>query len=100
MTDATALKLLATQAAIEKMFSGSYFDICTIDNVVKMMGLKPDREAYQILRTLHCVHYNQMPRELIEELPMLIHRVLTSPALESSRLNIVSDSHGLAVIRH
>lgn len=61
----TDLKMLAAQAALQKMFDQDYFSICTIDNIAKMMGVKPNREAYQILHTLHCVDYNQMPPALL-----------------------------------
>lgn len=94
------LKLMATQAALVKMLSGSYFDICTIDNITKMMGIKPNRDAYDVLRTLHCVHYNQMPEKLLEQLPDLIHAVLVSPAFEASRINVVQDGNVLRLVRH
>lgn len=96
----SSIKLLAAQAALQKMLSGSHFSICTMDRIIEMMGLKPDREAYDILHTLHCVDYNQMPAELIEELPTLIHRVLASPTFEASRLNIISKAGGLALVKH
>ena len=96
----TDLKLLAAQAALAKMLASDYFDICTIDRVTEMMGIKPDREAYGILRTLHCVHYNQMPRQLLEGVPELIMRVLQSPALDASRINIVHDGTSLRLVKH
>ncbi len=94
------IKLLAAQAALQKMLSSSHFSICTIDRIIEMMGLKPDREAYEILHTLHCVDYNQMPSELVDELPTLIHRVLASPSFEASRLNIINQAGGLALVKH
>lgn len=96
----TEIKMMAAQAALRKMVEGNYFDICTIDNVVKMLDVKPDRDTYQVLHTLHCVHYNQMPPELLEKLPELIHKALTSPSFEASRINVVSNGRGLRLIKH
>lgn len=94
------IKMMAAQAALRKMVEGDYFDICTIDKIVRMLEVKPDRGVYEVLSTLHCVHYNQMPAELLERLPELIHKVLTSPAFEASRINVVSAGRGLRLIKH
>lgn len=96
----TDLKMLSTQAALVKLFDQSYFSVCTIDRITEMMGIKPDREAYQILRTLHCVDYNQMPPALLQALPDLIMRVMQSPALDASRINIVSEGSSLKLVKH
>lgn len=94
------IKLLAAEAALRKMVEGDYFDICTIDRMVEMLGIKPDAEAYSILRTLHCVHYNKMGAELLSALPELIHKVLDSPRFDSSRINIVEQRGGLRLVKH
>lgn len=70
------IKVLAAEAALQKMLKGGHFSICTIDKIVDMLSIKPAREEYDILRTLHCVDYNQMQPELLEHLPTLIMRVL------------------------
>ena len=94
------LKAMAAEAALKKMVQDKHFSICTLDTIVSMMDVKPDREAYNILRTLHCVDYNQMSPELLRALPDLIATVLRSPSFESSRVNIVSDGTGLQIIKH
>ena len=96
----TELKLMAAQAALHKMLAGSSFSICTMDRIIEMMGIKPNRDAYEILHTLHCVNYNQMPAKLLEQLPDLICAVLSSPAFEASRINIVQDGNVLRLVRH
>jgi hypothetical protein len=96
----TEIKMMAAQAALRKMVEGSSFSICTIDSIVEMLDVKPDRDTYQVLRTLHCVSYNQMPTELLEKLPELIHKVLTSPAFEASRINVVSNGQSLRLVKH
>lgn len=95
----TDLKLMAAQAALTKLVSGGHFSICTIDTIAKMLGVKPEREAYQILHTLHCVDYNQMAPALLNELPNLIARVLQSPSFEASRINIVGSGTSLKIVK-
>lgn len=94
------IKVMAATAALQKMLAQKYFDICTIDNIIKMLGIVPDREAYSILHTLHCVDYDQMQPELLEQLSVLIMRVLDSPRMDTSRINIVTDGRGLRLVKH
>lgn len=94
------LQLMAAEAALQKMLSEKHFNICTMDRIIDMLGIKPDKEAYSILSTLHCIDYNAMRRELIEALPDLIHRVLQSPSFEASRINIVESGNVLKLVRH
>lgn len=93
------IKLMAAQAALTKLVQGGHFSICTIDKIAKMLSVKPEREAYQILSALHCVDYNQMSPELMAELPNLISRVLQSPSFEASRINIVSSGTFMRLVR-
>jgi len=72
----TYLEELAAQAALNKMFRGGYFSICTLDDVLKMGSIIPDRKAYAILHTLHCVDFKDMPDELRSEIPELIRQCL------------------------
>lgn len=95
----TDLKLMAAQAALTKLVNKSFFDICTIDKIVEMLGVKPEREAYSILSALHCVDYNQMPPALFQELPNLIARIVQSPTFEASRINIVGSGTELRIVR-
>lgn len=95
----TQIKLMAAQASLQKLVSQGHFSICTIDTIAEMLGVKPEREAYQILRTLHCVDYNQMSADLLNELPGLIARVIQSPSFEASRINIVSAGNSLKIIK-
>lgn len=95
----TDLKVMAAHAALTKLVSSGHFSICTIDTIAKMLGVVPEREAYQILHTLHCVDYNQMPAALLSELPNLIARVLQSPTFEAARINIVGSGTSLKIVK-
>lgn len=73
------LKQLAALTALNAMFSKNYFDICTIDSVATMLQVNPKGETYDLLRTMHCVHYDKMPRELRGQLPDLVMQCLGGP---------------------
>lgn len=58
--------------AIRKMFQNGWLSISDIDQCLKLAGVIPMGRAYEILRTLHCVHFKDMPRELAEKIPALL----------------------------
>jgi hypothetical protein len=84
----TDLKKLAALTAINNMLAGGHFNICAIDSVAEMMGIpRNGSEAYQTLRTLHCIDYAKMPVELRNAIPGLIEQVLgVQPAYQFSVL--------------
>ena len=73
---------LSVLTALNKMMSSSHFDICTVDSAAKALGTIPCGQAYKILRPLHCVHWQDMPRELRDAVPKLIERCLQVPAYQ------------------
>lgn len=79
MTD-QQISHLSALTALNRMLIGSYFDICTIDKIVKLLATAPDGRAYRILHTLHCVHWCDMPPELRDAVPRLIERCINVPA--------------------
>lgn len=52
------------QTALKKMFEGNYFCICTIDKIIEMTGCIPDKQNYNRLSTLHCIHWNEMEKDV------------------------------------
>ncbi|MBL4833605.1 MAG: hypothetical protein JKY26_06475 [Pseudomonas sp.] len=94
------IKVMAAQAALQKMLTDGYLCICTIDKITRMLSIVADREAYDVLRTLHCVHFDQMQPELLEQIPVLIMRVLDSPRMDTSRINLVSDGKHIRLVKH
>ena len=78
----TEIQILVVKTALKKMMTGGYFDICTIDNILKLSGGIPRESEYQLLRTLHCVYFKEMPAALLAELPKIIQRVIESPSME------------------
>ncbi len=72
----TDLKELAAVTALNEMMGKGWFSICTIDNVGQMLGRNPRGEAYDILHSLHCIHFDRMPQELRDAIPALIEQCL------------------------
>lgn len=70
------LKQQAALASINDMMARGYFNICTLDAVAKMFDILPEKEAYKVLATLHCVHFKDMSRELYASTPALIQQAL------------------------
>lgn len=59
-----AFQTAAAKTALKHMFEKDYYDICTVDKLIKMTGCHPDRKDYQALNALHCVHFNEMDSDL------------------------------------
>lgn len=75
------IQCLAAATAIKVMLDKGHVSICTIDDILKMSGVIPDKKAYDTLRILHCVNFRDMPRELQEQIPTLIKTVLSGPTI-------------------
>ncbi len=62
--------------AMNGMFEGKYFDICTIDSALELARIpSQDSHAYNMLRIMHCKHWSQMSPEVKSSIPQLIDRV-------------------------
>lgn len=72
-------KMMVAKVALAKAINNNYLDICTINKVIDLLGARRSGDAYKILSTLHCVHYEDMPMELRERIPLLINEILTIP---------------------
>lgn len=69
---------LVAQTAVTHLFTKEYFSICQLDSVMDALSKgSKNHPSYKLLRSLHCVHYSDMPKELIEQLPTLVNEVLT-----------------------
>lgn len=72
-----SIKRLTIQAALDKLLSQSHFSICDLDRIMELIGSRKN-EAYAVLHTLHCVHYDKMDARLRQQIPSLINEVLTN----------------------
>lgn len=71
------LKMMAAITALNAMMQKGWLSMSTIDRVGEMLSINPKGEAYRILAPLHCVDFDKMPRELVEQIPMLIQQCLS-----------------------
>ncbi|EYS89550.1 hypothetical protein CF68_33295 [Cupriavidus sp. SK-4] len=82
----TDLEQKAIEAALRKMFAQGHFSICTIDTCLQLLGIAQGGKAYQLLRTLHCVNFADMDRDLAQAVPGLITEVFQGVSLDVAGL--------------
>lgn len=69
--------MAANHALNEMLTKRGYFDICTLDKVLRNMGIQAQcGKSYGILNSLHCMDYKDMPDELRRSIPVLIQNVV------------------------
>ena len=78
--------LILAELSLRKMLSKGYFDICTIDAILKLGEIPRGGRDYDRLRTLHCIHYAEMSEEVRSLMVNLIGRVLSMPSLDTNSL--------------
>lgn len=72
---------------LNRMMGEGHFSICDVDKAAQLLGAKPQGEAYEVLRKLHCVNWRDMPPELLASVPELITAAL---AVSSYRFNFTA----------
>lgn len=75
---------LVLRTATRKLFDKRYFDICTVDTLMKLIGTTAPTHAYTQLRALHCVDYADMPQDLRERIPHLVRECLAGPTADEA----------------
>ena len=78
MSVSTRTRQLVAEARLRELNKKPFFSICTVNEACAALGIHDYRSnpAYDVLHALHCVHYRDMSRELIQEIPKLIAAVL------------------------
>lgn len=66
------IEKMVIATAMRKMFEKGWVDICAIDQCLRVAGVIPPKRARELLSTLHCVNFGDMPRELVDRLPGLL----------------------------
>jgi hypothetical protein len=54
--------------ALNKLVRSSYYDICTVDNLAKVLRVSKNENGYDLLRLMHCIHYSEMGESVADEL--------------------------------
>jgi hypothetical protein len=76
------VNILVAQTAVRDMLRKGYISICTIDTILKLLGVAPTGEAYKQLHALHCVNFCNMPPELVSKIPGMLREVFSGMAIE------------------
>jgi len=69
-------KQLIVQTAVKDLFEKDCFDICVLDKLLKIIDARKAGPAYDMLRLMHCVHYDKMPADLRDRIPHLVNECL------------------------
>jgi hypothetical protein len=57
--------------ALENMFrKETFFSICTVDKVCRLMGCPQSGKAYERLNLLHCTRWGDIPDDVMEMIPV------------------------------
>ena len=57
-------KIKSVSLIIQKMFDSHRFSICDIDNCLKISRIIPNKDVYNTLNALHCVHWSTMDGDM------------------------------------
>jgi hypothetical protein len=95
LADQPKTRRLVVATALNHLFEKSFFSICQLDSLLKIVDGTNKSEAYKLLHALHCIDYTSMPKELKDSLPQLVNEALTAhtnpqplPATEIAMKNI------------
>lgn len=91
------LKALAALTALNAMFAGGHFNICTIDRAAKLLAVHVEPEAYNLLHALHCVNWKDMPPDLRAEIPRLVQQTLSQGG-HTFRFDSPGSASGVAMV--
>lgn len=100
----TEINQLIVATALRKMFTGGYFDICTLDKCIELMGFVKGNggKSYDRLRTLHCISFKDMPAEIAERLPCWIGDCMNGTSIDEllNASRPASERNGSHLLRH
>lgn len=57
---------------INNMLASNFFSICAVDRVADLLNVNPRGPEYDILHSLHCVHFDKMTKRVRDSIPELI----------------------------
>lgn len=62
----------AAAHSLQKMFTSSYFDVCTIRNCSDLCGIIISKERMLVYQTQHCIHWNEMLPEFRQQIMAMV----------------------------
>ena len=82
----TPIKQQILKLALKTMLKKNHFDICTIDKQLKITGITPNQEDYDLMHSLHCISYSEMNDDIRNWLLNTIEKIF-KPYLSSDIKN-------------
>jgi len=79
--------------ALEKMFRGQHFSICTVDDCIDLVGGSRAGQIYRRLSALHCVAWADIPDDVMQIMPVWINEVLGGPRLTVLQIPAVHEGN-------
>jgi hypothetical protein len=80
---------MIVEVSLTKLFKERFFSICQLDSVIKLVGSRKAGDAYNMLCSLHCVDYSEMPAELRNRIPALVGECLSQSSGVTEAVNTV-----------
>lgn len=71
---------LCVRVGLEKMLRGGHFSICDLDVLCQAAGVRVDGDVRRALSCIHCVKWEDMPKELRSE----VYRILAATFTEKT----------------
>ena len=84
-------KLAALKTGLKHLFDKGHFSICDFDKLCDLANVMPPDDLKTTLNALHCVNYNQMSKELRDEMFDRIVEVF-SKEYQGFDLNVIEES--------
>lgn len=84
--DAVRQQIVIT--ALENMFKGAYFSICTVKQCADITGSIIDENTLNLLTPLHCVHWSQMPKDLRQAVYKMVIDALTDTGFDLKLIDL------------
>lgn len=87
------LKRATIMTALNDMVRKGYFSVCTVDRCAEILGISlRGSEPYRLLSALHCIHFNEMPRDVRNAIPEMIRECLNIEPFPLFEEAVISES--------
>ena len=91
----------ALMASLRKMFEpDGYCNVCTIDECLKVVNAVPNKEDYEALKLLHCVHWRDMAPEMRTEVFKTVIRMLTEYSFDLDVLDDIFNNKPINILNY
>lgn len=87
--DGNEIIMAAVTTSLNRMFKIGWVDVICIKECAGLLDQNPEGKALDVLETLHCVYFKDMPRDLVETIPLLVNEVLFDNPTPTLKVGVV-----------